>query len=106
LATVTCDICQKTHLRQDSEAHITQNVFSHFTTLATELKQAKEKIVTFEREVKEAQSKANSLQQKVTVLENELKLKQVLFHALLVSLFSSHHLVFSCLISLGGHFRF
>jgi predicted nuclease with TOPRIM domain len=92
LATVTCEICQKPHLRQDSEAHITQNVFSHFATMnaqfkksqekvaqlereANEFKKSHEKVALLERESKEARSKAKLLQQKVTVLENELQEK-------------------------------
>jgi hypothetical protein len=59
LATVTCEICQKTHLRQDSETHITQKVFSHFTALAEELKQSKAELASFKQE---AQSKISSLE--------------------------------------------
>jgi hypothetical protein len=38
LASVTCGICQKTHLRQDAETHITQNLFSHIIALGEQLK--------------------------------------------------------------------
>jgi hypothetical protein len=53
LVTVTCEICQKTHLRQDTEAHITQNVFSHFTALADQLKQTKAEVTSLKREVED-----------------------------------------------------
>jgi hypothetical protein len=49
LQVVTCDLCRETHLRQDTENHIAENLISHFTALATELKQAKQKISTLER---------------------------------------------------------
>jgi hypothetical protein len=50
LASVFCEICQKMHLRQDSESHITQNVFSHFTALAQKLKQTQNKVISLEQE--------------------------------------------------------
>jgi hypothetical protein len=60
-----------------------------------EFKKSQEKVALLEREAREAQSKANALQQKVTVLENELQEKitetkdQVSVLLLLISSF--HH---------------
>jgi peptidoglycan hydrolase CwlO-like protein len=73
LATVTCDVCQKTHLRQDGEAHITQNVFSHFTALAEQLKKTQSNVTSLERKNKKARNKVKELEQTAEQMKEQLE---------------------------------
>jgi TolA-binding protein len=63
LASVTCDLCQSTYLRQDAETHISQNVISHLSFLTEQLKQTQSKVTSLEREVEEARNKVKELEQ-------------------------------------------